>query len=332
MDNKKDNNDIESFIKPSLFAVSRVFAEAHKQMTLSEYKTFTLAMCSIKWKGPCPDVISLDKKTVANLIGIKSDSNHLSVNLKRSIGMMPQHSFLQFSNKETGKWINGCFVTSISFDNKCIRLCLNKDYLPLFGNLSKNYITLWSEDILRLNSDRTVYFYEFLRGKSDTRFAENSCMISIRNLKEMFSIPKDGKGSYMTKDGHFARTHFEQKVLDPICEALKNTSMIQLVVQSDGKYYEKIKQGNRIVGYRFDWILTLRPTIASATEVKQIQNRVDKDPLVLKTAKDLLKGENKKKSEKQTNAFSDFQQRDYDFDKLEEALLDRSRSEEKGES
>ena len=47
-------------VKPNLFAVSRIFAEAHKQMNLAEYKAFTLALSHIDWTKDCPDTLYLD--------------------------------------------------------------------------------------------------------------------------------------------------------------------------------------------------------------------------------------------------------------------------------
>ena len=59
--------------------------------------------------------------------------------------------------------------------------------------------------------------------------------------------------------------------------------------------------------------------MASAEEVKQIQERVDKNPGVLKVAKDILKGEKKKKPEK--NPFNNFEQNEYDFNALESEIV-----------
>ena len=123
----------------------------------------------------------------------------------------------------------------------------------------------------------------------------------------------------MREKGGFNRSEFEQKVIDPICEELKRCKMIQLIMQPDGKYYEKVKRGNRVEGYRFYWTFTSHPGVASAEEVKQIQERVDKNPEVLKVAKDILKGERRKKKEQ--NPFNDFEHNEYDFDELENEIV-----------
>lgn len=107
--------------------------------------------------------------------------------------------------------------------------------------------------------------------------------------------------------------------------------MINLVIQPDGKYYEKVKSGNRVVGYRFYWTFSSHPAVASAEEVRQIQQRADKNPRVLKIAKDLLEGERRqyqqdgsqsgRRTQKTVNQFTDMQNNDYDWDNLEEELL-----------
>lgn len=257
--------DVE--IKPNLFAVSRIFAEAHKQMNLAEYKVFTLGLSRIDWTQPCPDTIYFDKKELASVIGIESDIDHLSQNLKRAIGQMPRHSFIEFDEKGKDFFVSGNFVRTIAMFKNVVRIKIEDEFLGLFGNLDakkevSKYITMWSGDIFRMKSERAVLFYELLRDNSDTREVVNSGTVGIKKFKEMFNIPKDGKGSYMREKGGFNRTEFERKVIDPLCVELQKTDMITLVLTPEGKYYEKVKKGNRIIAYRFYWVLkTPKPRI-----------------------------------------------------------------------
>ena len=306
-------------VKPNLFAVSRIFAEARKQMTIAEHKTLVYALSQIRWKEKCPDTLYLDKKELAKVVGINSDIDHLSENLNRSIGEMPKHSFLRFSDKDKGMYLNGNFVRTVAMFKNVVRIRLEEEFLGLFGNLETNYLTMWSEDVFQMKTERAVLFYELLRDNSDTRFVQNTGTVSIRKFKELFDIPKDGKGSYVTSDGHFARTHFEKYVIDPICEELTKTKMIQLILQPDGRYYEKVKRGGRVIAYKFFWTVSLHPAVASAEEVRELQERVDQDPQMLKIAKDILKGEKKRAGKK--NQFNEFQQNEYDWNQLESEIL-----------
>ncbi len=245
-------------VTPNLFGVSMIFTEARRNMTLSEYKAFALALSHHDWTQPCPDTLYMDKKEVAKAIGINSDIDHLSVDLMRSIGDMPKNSFIKFAGRDKDIYVNGCFVITIASFRNRVRIRLNPDYLGLFGCLDgkeSRYITMWSGDIFKINSERAILFYELLRENSDTREDQNEGTVSIKKFKEMFDIPKEGKGSYMTTSGHFARTHFEKYVIDPLCEELAKTEMITLLLNAEGKYYEKVKHGNRVIAYKFHWTI-----------------------------------------------------------------------------
>lgn len=87
-------------------------------------------------------------------------------------------------------------------------------------------------------------------------------------------------------------------------------------------YYEKVKEGKRVIGYRFYWAFSARPQIATAEKVKEIKDEVIKDPVLLKVAGDIVKGKKKKNTrEKNTNPFNQFKQNEYDFNELEGVLL-----------
>ena len=80
----------EEDVKPNLFAVSRVFAEARKQMTLSEHKTLVYALSQIKWKEKCPDTLYLNKKEVAKegtVTDVSQTSDEISVSKNIKMGI-----------------------------------------------------------------------------------------------------------------------------------------------------------------------------------------------------------------------------------------------------
>ena len=305
-----------------LFAVSRIFARARKYMTLSEQKTFVYALSEMKFtEAAKSNYIRLNKKTLASILNINSDPNHLSVDLFDNIKELPKNSYIEIANRDRNLYASGCIITSIVSFKNFIRIRFNEDYLPLFTGLSSDYITMWSQDIFNMTSKRSVQFYEFLRQNTDTRQRINTIGLGIKALKELFDIPKDGKGSYMRRDGHFDRPAFEKKVIEPICADIQKCKMINLIVQSNGKCYEKVKNGNRVSGYRFYWSFTSHPGVATAKEVQELQERVDKNPQILKVAKDIIKGEKAPKKKKK-NSFNNFDQRDYTKDPdLEKKLL-----------
>ena len=245
-------------VTPRLFGVSRIFSEARKNMNLQEYKAFAYALSNLDWTKPCPDTLYADKKELAKVIGLTSDIDHLSENLMRSIGDMPKDSFLRFREKGMDLYVNGCFVITVASFRNRVRIRLNPDYLGLFGALDgkeRSYITMWSGDIFRMRTERSIKFYEFLRSHSTSKQVFHEGTMSIQKFKEIFEIPMYGPGSYTRNDErhHFNRPEFEKYVIDPVCEDLANTDMIRLIVQADGKYYEKVKKGAKVIAYKFFW-------------------------------------------------------------------------------
>ena len=302
-----------------LIAVSRIFAKSIKQMNLPEWKTFVLALTQIRWTEANKHFVRLDKKKLADVVGIHSDSDHLSGDLKRAIAKLPAHSYIEIQNEDD--WVSGCFINQVACYKNVVRVSFTEAYMPLFQELNKekNYITMWAEDLFKMKSERSILFYEELRLHSDTTQV-NSRIFSTKDIKQLFNIPKDGKGSYMRKDGHFDRQAFEKKVVYPLCEELKDCAMIRLVMQEDGKPFRKDKKHGYVMGYEFTWTVSTHPAVVTAEDVQRLQERPD----VLKIAKDVLNGRKKPKKAVQDKIHFELE-RQYDFDELEKTLLKKQR-------
>ena len=300
-----------------LVAISRVFSRARREMNLQESKAFVFALSQLRFTEEAKsNIVYVDKKALADVVGVHSDPDHLSVDLNRSIGNLPKHSFIKIADKDLDLYDSGTVITRVTMLKNRVRIKFEEEYLRLFTGLSSNYITLWANDVYQMNNERSVQFYEYLRQITSPRQEENSVLLGVKALKTMFGIPED---AYMRDKGGFDRANFEKRVIDPICEDLKKTRMITLLTEPDGRAYEKIRKGRRVDGYKFYWSYTSHPGVATAAEVRELQERVDKDPAILQVAKNLLKGEKKKTGKK--NQFTDFNQNDYDWAQLESELL-----------
>ena len=311
--------DLEGFEAPyqaPMVATSKVFASAIKQMHLREWKTFIYALTHIRWMEPNGNRVKMNKWKLAELLESNADSSDINAVLRKSLGDIPKHSFLEFESKDKKEWDNGCFISRIGVRGDYVYLTFTQEYLPLFSELQREgrYITMWAEDLFKMRSERSILFYESLRLHSDTR-TTNSRIYGIRDLKEMFGIPKEGKGSYMRKDNHFDRPAFERYVLTPLCEDLQKCRMIQLNILEDGKPWRKIKYHGRVRGYEFSWAVTDRPAIVTAQEHEEIKA----DPELLKIAKDIKDGEKKSKK----NSFRNFEEQEYDMDAIAKIVADR---------
>ena len=314
-----------------MIAVSNVFAHARKQMSLAEQKTFALALTKVRWTKGAEDqtpVVYLDKKILARILGYTSDSTDLSQNLWSAIHGLARHSYIEIAERDKqGGYESGMIITRITMEKKSpnVRIKFEDEYFPLFTGLNANYITLWSADIFGMTHKRSVQFYELLRQMSYAKYHVRKNIFShvwgVKALKELLDIPKEGRGSYMRENGGFDRSNFEKRVLNPICRNLVKCRMIQLVVRPDGNFYEKVKKSTRVVGYRFYWTLSNRPAVADAGEVKEIADRVDKDPQILKITKDIINGKKRKGNQHDKGSFFHFEQRNYDYEELERQLL-----------
>lgn len=303
-----------------MIAVSKVFSAAIKQMNLKEWKTFVFALTKIRWKETNSRLAHLPKWELVDILGIKSDPTDVTEHLKRDIGGLPKHSFIEIDDKDRDFWESGVVVTRTRCYKDFVLVCFNEDYMPLFQELDRerNYVTLWSEDLFKMTSERSILFYESLRLHSDTRMT-NTRIYGIRDLKRMFGIPMDGKGSYMRKDGHFDRPAFERYVIDPICRDLEKCAMINLHILDDGKPWRKVKYHGRVRGYEFAWDVTDRPAVATAAEVARLKEKIDKNPKVLKIAKNIVDGQEKPKKKNENT--HNFDERETDYNAIQAALI-----------
>ena len=323
-----------------MIAVSKIYARALKKMSLAETKTFAMALTQIQWtKSPSEqsNVVFLDKKVLAEKLNYKSNPTDLSQNLWQQIKHLHDHSNIEIAERDRGLYSNGSVIATINMHKRCpfIRVKFEEDFFPLFTGLDSNYITFWSDDIYTMTTKRSVVFYEQLRqisyGKYEVSNRIYGHLWGIKALKELFDIPENGKGSYMRENDGFDRKNFERYVLDPICKDLANCKMIQLIPLNGSKenekkkiFYEKVKSGNRVLGYQFYWVYTSRPGIASAITIQKALQDIEKDPRILKIAIDVAEGKknpSKKKCGGKQNEFNNFKQNTYDFDALEEELL-----------
>ena len=306
-----------------LLAVSNIFVHAKSEMSLAEQKTFVAALAELRFTEEAKsqsNIVTLEKKMLAAAIGINPDVQHLSTEIRAKIKDIWKHSGIHFSKADAGLYEDGALITGVRISRNRVSIIFNERYMSLFTGLSENYITMWSKDIFSMTSKRSIDFYEYLREATTNPSGTSSVLIGVQGFKNMFDIPKAGKGSYMKPDGKFNRSEFENKVVNPLCEDLKNCEMIHLLLQSDGKYYVKEKRGGRVIGYRFFWTFSKYPRVATAEKAEEVRDAVDRDPQVLKVAKDIVDGKKKPKK----NSFSNFEQRDYDYDDLEAQLLRQS--------
>lgn len=223
-------------------------------MNAAEFKTFIAALTKIKFtESNNSNIVTLDKRKLAKLCGFESDDDHLTSDFKRAIDKLPSNSFVRFSIKDTGEWVNGVMIDQIGYVRGQIIVRFNHDYMPLFEDLVDNFITFLPSDIFQMKSSRTMIFYEYLRLHSDTRKSVCTKTFSIDYLKELLDIPNTDKGSYVNKESKLDVGNFEKHIIQPLISDMEHCKMIKLIVNQDGKYYKKIKEYGKVVGFSFTW-------------------------------------------------------------------------------
>lgn len=255
--------DLKNSLENQLVAMGKALMRAKKNLTETEYKLLIICLTKINWsKDEKINELELDKKEISDVLHMPQDKN-LSVNLRRIFTNMMKNSMISFTRSDD-EYEDGMLVKSIRSTRGSMLVKLNEDYIPLLSNLLKDrdFVTIWSNDIYSFNSKFAYLLFEELRLHCNTQ-QTNWRTYSTKELKELFGIPKTGKGSYMRSEesGGFNRNMFEKQVLDVAIDEINEGQMIKILPIlgskeiKKGKCYEKIKKNGYIVGYQFKYMV-----------------------------------------------------------------------------
>lgn len=315
----------ESQENKGLIAISKTLARAKDGMSMQEKKLMAICLSKIEWKSVANNLeIWMDKKEIMELLGSTIDSSDQSVYLRKLAQETVRHSELHFSGKDKDEWEDMPLFTRRKSTKNQLMMELYQGAADLVQGLECEYITLFLRDILRFDSNidglRAYTLYEHLRMNSDNR-RTNTRIISTKEFKELFNIPKDGKGSYMRENGGFDRANFEKRVIEPVLKMLGACEHV--VLHERGRkpngeplYYTKIKKHGLVQGYELMYTINKYPRAIKPETIIDVQE----NPVDLKIAQDVKEGKKKPKK----NKFNNFDGRKYDFNNLESQLLGNS--------
>ena len=305
-----------------LVAISNILARAKNTMNMTQKKLASIYLSKIEWsKSGNNNEIWVSREELIEKLGTEMDSSDISAWFRRVAKDMAHNSEIRFDSKDKSEWKDMFLFTDREYKNGKLLVVINPRIMKLLEDLKCEYITLFLADILGFPSNidgaRAFALYEFLRLHSDSR-KKNKRVISTKEFKELFGIPKDGRGSYVRADGKFDRSKFEERVIMPVLILLLDCEHVILhSYDNGGALYKKIKNGNRVVGYELTYSINKHPNVVNQADLEDIQQR----PEVLKVAKDILKGEWKKPKK---NSYNDYPQRRYtaeEMDNLERIIL-----------
>lgn len=261
-----NNTELMNSLENQMVAMGKALVRAKKNLSETEYKLLIMSLTKINWsKTEHVNEVELDKKEIAEVLGIAQDKN-LSIKLRKMFFNLSAHSQICF-DKSDGEWEDGVLIINRRSTKGSIIVRFNDYYMPLLSNLlkDKDFVTIWANDIYKFESTYAYMLFEELRLHCDTS-RTNWRTYTTKQLKELFGIPQTGKGSYMHYDAQkgkdvFDRSNFEKKVLDTAINEINKGQMVNIlpIIGSaeikKGKCYEKIKKNGFVEGYRFKYVV-----------------------------------------------------------------------------
>lgn len=317
-----------------LIAISNTLARAKDGMTMQEKKLMAIYLSKLEWKNMTDELeIWAEKDEIMKLLGSSIDTTDQSGYLRRLSLSMCNHSHLCFDGEDKDEWEDMPLFTRRKSTKNKLMIEIYAGAKKLIQGLECEYITLFLKDILMFDSNidgsRAFTLYEYLRLHSDTR-RMNTRLLTTKEIKELFNIPKDGKGSYMHFDAKknkdvFDRHNFEKRVLDPVVAMLDRCDHV--VLHNYGKdekgntiLYKKVKKGGIIQGYEFTYTINKYPNTIKKQTILDVQAK----PELLKVAQDVVDGKKTGSSKQKNDSYNSYPQRNYSeeqYDDLETKLL-----------
>lgn len=321
-----DKKTTETLENTGLIAISKTLARAKDGMTMQERKLASIYLSKLEWKNLNNNLeIWVEKSEIMQLLNSKMDSTDQSAYLRNLAQNMVRHSELHFDGTTDGEWEDIPLFTRRKSTKNMLMIKICDDAAKLLQGLECDYITLFLSDILNFSSNidgtRAYKLYEYLRLHSDTRII-NTRVISTKELKELFDIPKDGQGSYMHFDAKqqkyiFDRTNFEKRVINPILDMVGECNHVVLhnYGTKNGKpiYYKKVKKHNLVQGYELTYSINKLPHKIKRETIIDVQAK----PEVLKVAQDIIDHKKTTGTTKSAKQYNNYPQRQYTVSELE---------------
>lgn len=256
---------VENSLQNQMVAMGKALVRARKNMSIEERKLLVMAMTKINWtKSENELVVCLSKLEISEVQNWKIDSSDRSAKVRKLATNLAKHSYIQIDGEDKDDWDDGFLVPRIRSTKGDIYVYFGEQFRPLLENLTKDkdFVTIWANDVYGFDSLYAYLLFEDMRMHCDTR-QTNWRTYSTKELKEIFGIPKAGKGSYMRpqEKGGFDRSNFEKKVLNVAIEEINRGQMIKILPfvgmeatpEKPHKLYEKIKKNGYVAGYLFKY-------------------------------------------------------------------------------
>ncbi len=197
---------------------------------------------------------------------------------------------VKYKTEEQLKIVKFVETITIPPNKDVVAIEITTKFAQLLHDYSGDYTEFFLTNFVSIQGKYAKNLYRLLMKFDDT----GTATFRIDDFKLFMGIPS----GYRPKD-------IKQKVIDPAIEMiLERKLFMELTYEPDTAH----KRGNKITGYTFNFRIAANDDMSGQTKLKQYANNE--------------LGYSGMKTKKSKNSFNNFQQNTYDYDKLEEQLLD----------
>lgn len=235
--------------------------------TLTQKKLFILILSEInKKKEDINCKITLDNKYIAEKLNwnySKANFHKATEKIKNDLDYMVGNSKLRLQDPITKKWYSGNLIVEADGNSRTTRIAMNPKFFNHFQDhfffasiCGPGFFGMVDHDLLRLPND---YAYRlFLDIRTQAQVSNTPVEVTLEYpLHELLIKLGIDEWDYMKGGdkknkirGTFNFYGFEKKVLDKIIEVINKSEQIVIHECAKGKFYEKLKNGKTIYGYR----------------------------------------------------------------------------------
>ena len=239
----------------SIFSIITDFPHIKEEMTGRERFLVALIMDKVKLiRNTEHRIIELSKDDICKWFNLDISTPAHQDELLKLVQCVNKKSFL--CDHRPGEWKCLSLFTGCKLEEDSLSVSINEDLLKVFNLLDNRTFLLLRDTFVfppGTDGDRAFVLYGHLLSKG-TSGKTTKLILSTKGIKNLFGIPKDGKGSYMRSSGSFDRANFEERVIEPTLNVLLNCSIVKLQTyspdtDSESALYRKVKRGHTVAGY-----------------------------------------------------------------------------------
>lgn len=201
-------------------------------------------------------------------------------------------------------------VFKIDTVKSTLTVSVNEEYAWLLNEV-KNYTTFELEEFVDLNSKYSKHLYTILK---QWRTTGQYIVYDLDIFRELLDVPKEYSNKRMIEKCISVAV----EELSRLEKSFENFSCEPIYAKKRGKPLENLK-----FSWKAENVSKASDANNTETNIGVEANKEQPSAIALKIARDIEKGNKKKNEKKKENKFNSFPQRKYDYNKLEDMLMNK---------